>query len=506
MTEARLAEIALPDFGMSDAIPVIPADIYRDRLERLRARADEHGYDQLVVYADREHSANLAYLTGFDPRFEEAMLIVDTSGEPAILVGNECYGLAGAAPLEMRRHLFQDFSLPGQPRDRSRSLAEILAAEGIRGDDRVGVIGWKMYADPETIEVPAFIVEELRRMTPTGSITNAAPLLIDAADGLRVINEVEQLAAFEYAACRTSNGVRNLLVGITPGMREDEAVRLLGWNGMPLSCHLMLSSGDRASLGLLSPGVRRIERGDRFTVAFGIWGALNCRAGFVVEDAAELPAEIGNYVERLVGPYFEAVAEWYGALHVGQTGGALHEIIHRHLGDPFFGIFLNPGHQIHLDEWVNSPVAAGSRIELRSGMAMQVDIIPATGTDHFTTNIEDGVALADETLRAAIAARYPASWERIRHAGDSWTMCSGSSYIPTCCRSPTSLRGCRRSCSGRTARCRCAEARVESSMTATASISTSCPRYPRIGTPTSVLGAAAIGERCTASHTVAWRS
>ena len=390
MTEARLAEIALPDFGMSDAMPVIPADIYRDRLEQLRARADEHGYDQLVVYADREHSANLAYLTGFDPRFEEAMLIVGTSSEPAILVGNECFGMAGAAPLEMRRHLFQDFSLPGQPRDRSRSLAEIFAAEGIGGDDRVGVIGWKVYADPQTIEVPAFIVDELRRMTPTGSVANAAALLIDAADGLRVINEVEQLAAFEYAACRTSNGVRNLLVGLTPGMREDEAVRLLEWNGMPLSCHLMLSSGDRASLGLLSPGDRRIERGDRFTVAFGIWGALNCRAGFVVEDAAELPDEIGDYVERLVGPYFEAVAEWYGALHIGQTGGALHEIIHRHLGDPFFGIFLNPGHQIHLDEWVNSPVAPGSRIELRSGMAMQVDIIPATGTDHFTTNIEDG--------------------------------------------------------------------------------------------------------------------
>ena len=183
---------------------------------------------------------------------------------------------------------------------------------------------------------------------------------------------------------------------------------------MPLSCHLMLSSGDRASLGLLSPGDRRIERGDRFTVAFGIWGALNCRAGFVVEDAAELPAAIGDYVERLVGPYFEAVAEWYGALHIGQTGGALHEIIHRHLGDPFFGIFLNPGHQIHLDEWVNSPVAPGSRIELRSGMAMQVDIIPATGTDHFTTNIEDGVALADETLRATFAERYPAAWGRIQ--------------------------------------------------------------------------------------------
>jgi hypothetical protein len=196
-------------------------------------------------------------------------------------------------------------------------------------------------------------------------------------------------------------------------MTEVEAVRLLRWNGMPLSCHLMLSSGSRASLGLPSPGDRPIERGDPFTVAFGVWGGLNCRAGFVVAGASELPVGIADYVERLVGPYFAAVAEWYEALHVGQTGGVLHEIVDRHLGDPFFGIFLNPGHQIHLDEWVNSPIAPGSTIELRSGMALQVDIIPATGTDHFTTNIEDGVALADERLRAAFAAAHPAAWERI---------------------------------------------------------------------------------------------
>ena len=72
---ARLSDITLPDFGMPEAAPEIPAAIYRDRIERLRARADEHGYDHLLVYADREHSANLAYLTGFDPRFEEALLV-----------------------------------------------------------------------------------------------------------------------------------------------------------------------------------------------------------------------------------------------------------------------------------------------------------------------------------------------------------------------------------------------------------------------------------------------
>lgn len=412
---ARLAEITLPEFEMPDAAPSLPESIYPTRLERLRAAMEDHSLDRLVIYADREHSANLAYLTGFDPRFEEAILVVGPTEPPAILVGNECYGLAGTSPLPMRRHLFQDLSLPSQPRDASRSLAEILAEEGIGTGVEVGVVGWKSYADPDRIEAPAFIVDELRRLTGTsGAVRNANELLIHPGQGLRVINEVEQLAAFEHAACQTSNGVRQLLFGLRPGTTEREAVRLLDWNGSPLSCHLMLSSGPRARFGLLSPSERRIERGDPFTVAFGIWGALNCRAGFVVEGATGLPTGIADYVERLVAPYFVAVAEWYGALRIGQPGRVLQEIIDRHLGDPFFGVALNPGHQIHLDEWVNSPISRTSDVELRSGMALQVDIIPATGTPYFTTNIEDGVALADQSLRDAFAAAYPAAWARVQ--------------------------------------------------------------------------------------------
>jgi Creatinase/Prolidase N-terminal domain len=410
---ARLAEIALPDFGMPALEPQLPATIYADRVARLRTAMEARRYDVLVVWGDREHSANLAYLTGFDPRFEEAVLVV-SAGDPVILVGNECAGVAGAAPLPMRTVLFQDLSLPGQRRDASRPLAEIIADEGVRRGTRVGVVGWKTYADRSVIEAPAFLVDELRRATgPGGLVENATDLLIDPTDGLRVINEVEQLAAFEWAACQTSFGVRNVLAGLQPGMTERDCARLLAWNGAPLSCHLMLTAGPRARFGLLSPGDRPIERGDPFTIAFGIWGALNCRAGFVVEDADELADGITDYVERLVAPYFEAVAEWYSALHVGQVGGALQAIVDRHLGDQFFGVALNPGHQLHLDEWVNSPVFAGSRIELRSGMALQCDIIPATGTAYFTTNIEDGVALADESLRAELAAGYPEAWQRI---------------------------------------------------------------------------------------------
>ena len=247
-----------------------------------------------------------------------------------------------------------------------------------------------------------------------GASRTPSDLLIAAGDGLRVANEPEQLAAFEAASCRTSEGVKRLLREVRPGMREREAVALLGWDGSPLSCHLMLTAGERARFGLYSPGDRPIERGDPFTTAFGVWGALTCRAGWLVDDAAELDAGIRDYVDRLVGPYFDAIVEWYGALRVGQTGAALHEIVARRLGDPFFGIFLNAGHQISLDEWVNSPVAEGSRVELRSGMYLQVDVIPATGTAYFTTNIEDGVALADASLRAELAARHSDMWARIQ--------------------------------------------------------------------------------------------
>ncbi len=412
---AQIRRVTLPEFGMPDTMPRVPDEVYRRRIAAFTARFIDQGWDRVVVYADREHSANLAYLTGFDPRFEEALLVVGNDEEPTILVGNECWGMAAAAPLRMRRVIYQDFSLPSQPRDRSQSLGVILRELGIDTGTRVGVIGWKPFADPDRLDVPAFIVDELRSLVGAeGVVHNAADLLMHPADGMRVINEVEQLAAFEYAACHTSQGVRRLLFGLRPGLREDAAVRLLEWNGMPLSCHLMLTSGERASLGLLSPTDRLIEHGDRFTVAFGIWGALNCRAGFVVQDANELPPAIADYVERLVAPYFETVVEWYQALHIGQTGGVLHEIVDRRLGDPFFGIFLNPGHQIHLDEWVNTPVAPDSEIALRSGMALQVDIIPATGTEYFTTNIEDGIALADASLREEFAARFPAAWSRIQ--------------------------------------------------------------------------------------------
>jgi hypothetical protein len=41
-------------------------------------------------------------------------------------------------------------------------------------------------------------------------------------------------------------------------------------------------------------------------------------------------------------------------------------------------------------------------------------VIPATHSPYHTTNIEDGIALADESMRQQFAAQYPEAWGRIQ--------------------------------------------------------------------------------------------
>ena len=83
----ELAEIKLPEFGLPSVQPAIPLATYEARIDAALTRAAEAGYDALLVYGDREHFANLAYLTGYDPRFEEALLI--------LIPGEDAYPPAG---------------------------------------------------------------------------------------------------------------------------------------------------------------------------------------------------------------------------------------------------------------------------------------------------------------------------------------------------------------------------------------------------------------------------
>lgn len=195
MRRHRLIDIDWPRFGEGDFPPAADAEEFRDRIRRTRSEMEARGLTHLVVYADREHFANLAYLTNFDPRFEEALLVLRADQTPLLLVGNECGGRVTVSPLleaaELRVERFQPFSLLSQPRDRSRLLREIFHSEGIDAGSVVGAVGWKYFAEAEhpdarhAMEIPSFIVDTLRQLAGHGNVVNATALFMNPASGLR---------------------------------------------------------------------------------------------------------------------------------------------------------------------------------------------------------------------------------------------------------------------------------------------------------------------------------
>jgi len=417
----QLTANALPSFGTEPHLPDLPVTEYRRRFDDFGRRMRERSIDVLVVYGDREHSANLEFLTGFDPRFEEALLLVAKSGDRLLLVGNECMGYLPDERLEIRVELLQELSLLGQPRGDSRPLRRIVGEFGVGRGVRVACVGWKYFGASlgeraETaIEIPSYIVDVLRDLTgETSLVTNGNSLFMDPDTGARVENSASQLARFEFAAIRTSEGVRAAVEHLTPGVEEQEIERHFRSVGLTLSCHSMVSFGDKAKRGLSSPSSRVARLGDTFTVAFGLKGALNARAGVVASGPDDLSEGLQQFYPAFAANYFDVVSTWYEHVRVGACAGDVFAAVEAKRNSTLYRFAVNPGHYLHLDEWVHSPFTSGSRTTLPSGAALQMDIIPISVGPFCYINGEDGIALADEVLRSEIASKFPAMWSRIQ--------------------------------------------------------------------------------------------
>jgi Xaa-Pro aminopeptidase len=417
----RVIQIEWPEFGVA-ACPAPPvAAEFEARIAALRERMQEKKLTHIVIYADREHFANLTYLTGFDPRFEEALLIVGTKAKPLILVGNECEAYLGFSSLytagQMRHERFQSFSLLDQPRERSRSLREILAEEGIGKGSRVGAVGYKYFSQSEqakaaqALDIPSYLADTLRDLAGYENVTNATEIFMHPGYGLRARCTASEIAYFEYSNGQAAEAVKRMIFALKEGMTDHSVIESGRLNGDPLSCHVTFGTGQNSKYGLCGPSGQLIERGQPLAFNVAYWGSNICRAGWIAQSAADLPATAKDYVASFAGPYFEAMAEWFSLMRPGTPGHAVYDLIQNRLPFEKFGIYLNPGHLIHLDEWMSSPFYKDSQIPIASGMAIQVDVIPSSA-QYFSTRMEDGIVVADADLRAQLKESAPECFER----------------------------------------------------------------------------------------------
>jgi hypothetical protein len=122
-----------PEFAPLGKIPTLPQRVFSARQKQLQTRLEQNGFEAVCIYADREHAANLLWLTGFAPRFEEAMLVWVLGKTPVLLLGNENMDYAKEiVQIDLECWLYQDFSLIDQ--DRSQSTDACTAQKS--GADR----------------------------------------------------------------------------------------------------------------------------------------------------------------------------------------------------------------------------------------------------------------------------------------------------------------------------------------------------------------------------------
>lgn len=411
------------DSEFAPEVTTLSAKVYLGRIERLRSLAERHGFSQLLVYGDREHFSNMEYLTGYDPRFEEALLVL-AGDVPTIIVGNEGADYCQCIPYPINVRVYTGFSLNSQPRG-SVALPEILNEVGIHPHHPVGVIGWKLFSPADgfdserALDIPCFIRDAIEHVVPARNLYNKTDLLMSNEYGLRHELEAEEIALFEASNTIVSRKVLTALRELRPGDNELAASQRFLLDGSPMCTHPCVSFGEKnAALGLASPQADSVlAQGDLISLGMGLRRANIHRTFAYVSDAAELEQRYGESAGEFLAAYFEAICAWYEGLRIGALGAEIYAAVAGVLNPlESYGIKLNPGHQIHTEEWTNSAFYTGSSVPLRSGMALQCDIIATRpGTPLLGAHIEDGVFLADEALRARFAEIAPAASLRVRN-------------------------------------------------------------------------------------------
>lgn len=414
MIKLKEIEAPKPEEGL---IPVMLSDeTMQNRKARLLENMQKDGFDAVVVYADLEHGSNFEYLCGFLPRFEEALLILHANGKAFMVLGNENLNKAGKARIEAVPIHMPHFSLPNQPMQTEKSVAQILASCELEDAEKIGLIGWKNFTSHVEdnhllFDLPYFLVEALKTVCGKAQFANAAYLLI-GENGVRTTNNANEFAHYEYGAALAGNCILKTMDRLKVGKTEMEMAETLAADGQRHSVVTIMATGARFEKANLYPGNKQIQYGDKISITTGFKGGLQSRAGYAVECAEQLPEKEQDYLKAVAIPYFQAVKTWLETIEIGINGNDLYEAVETVLPKEDYGWTLNPGHLCADEEWMSSPIYPQSEETLQSGMLFQIDIIPSVN-GYGGVSCESGILLADEQLRKAIAKEYPAVWERI---------------------------------------------------------------------------------------------
>lgn len=394
---------------------------YQLRLGALTSRMREKSVTHVLIYGDRENFAHIEYFSGYDCRFEEALLIVDDGGRISIAAGNEGISQTYPIPYDVTVYLYQNFSLQGQPRDRSERLSVILGKCGITKESKVGVVGYKYFnpgdisTEPDyTFDIPVYILDEIYEAADKKAVVNFTREITGFPDGIRMtIRTAKEIAWIENAGNHTAAVAQRMLKSLKPGMSEREAA-ISGCSGFgPVTIHPIVNFGaEKVRIGVASPTDRTLEAGDVCGLCYATRGNLTSRVGVAAYDGESVKEELKPHMD-FYRYYWETLAMWLENVRVGAKCGELYEMAANRLGKPEYGMTLNPGHYSGSDEWNNSPFFRNSPYTILNGSHIQVDMIASRTQPVMTAICEDCIVVADAALQEKLREEYPKVYGRV---------------------------------------------------------------------------------------------
>lgn len=408
-----------PPLVEHDLIPVpLTDETIKERKKQILQKIQATGYDSLVFYADLEHGSNFEYLTGFLPRFEEALLVLHQDGKAYGVFGNENLNKAQKARIDLIPVHMPHLSLPNQPMTTSETVAEILAKCELENRQNIGIVGWKYFTNTvedagQIFDMPYFLLNALKEVAPDSKFTNATGLLIGET-GVRTTNNANEFAHYEFGAALAGNCLLEGLAELAIGKTEMAVAEKLSAKGQDHTVVTIMAAGPRFVKANLYPSNKQITLGDPISMTTAYKGGLESRTGFAVHQASELPEDQQDYLEKLVIPYFNAFITWLETIQIGITGGDLYQAVEAVFPQATYGWTLNPGHLGGDEEWLSSPVSLNSKERICSGMLFQIDLIPSIA-GYQGAGCESSVFLADEKLREEIKEAYPDVWARVQN-------------------------------------------------------------------------------------------
>lgn len=400
-------------------IPVCLTDeTIRERKNKILSQMRQRGLEQLIVYGDVEHGSNFEYLVGYFTRFEESLLVINADGRMTLVLGNENLNKASKSRVAAAAVHVSLFSLPNQPNRQDKSLKELLIEAGIKAGTRIGLVGWKLFTserenNKRMYDIPSFIIDTIRSIAGNEALLSNETALFIGENGVRVTNNANEIAHYEYGAALASDCVLDAMNKLAAGVTELELGDALVRYGQHPSIVTIAASGPRFLKANMFPTNNTVKIGDPISLTVGYHGGSSSRAGYAVHSAAELLKGRQDYVEKVAAPYFSAYTCWLREIQIQMTGGELFDRIEAVLPRAKYHWSLCPGHLTAEEEWMASPIYEGSKVQLQSGMIFQIDIIPAV-EGYAGVSAESTVALADEKLKEEIKRHYPALWSRIQ--------------------------------------------------------------------------------------------